>query len=67
MAIGPAGTPGPSDRSREKELAHRLRYRSGAPAGEQLEILPPSTPNPEPKRAALFRLWDWIVRRWNGD
>lgn len=67
MAVGPAGTPGPSDRSREKELAHRNRYRGGGQAGEQLKIQPPEHQPPAPKRWAPFRLWGWMSRRWNGE
>jgi hypothetical protein len=67
MAMGPGGTPGPADRSREKELAHRNRYRSGRSAGEQLEIRPPSEQPPPPKQWAPIRLLNWISRKWNGD
>ncbi|TVR70140.1 MAG: hypothetical protein EA415_13285 [Sphaerobacteraceae bacterium] len=67
MGSGMGGHPGPSDRSREKELVHRNRYRGGGSAGEQLEIRPPKNPPPPPKPWAPIRLWEWISRRWNGD
>ncbi len=67
MFVGPAGAPGPSDKSREKELAHRHRYRSGASASEQLEIRPPGRQPPPPKQWAPLRLLTWISRKWNGD
>jgi hypothetical protein len=67
MDTGMGGFPGPSDRSREKQLAHDHRYRAGGPASERLEIGPPSTPAPETKPFAPLRLWSWLVRRWNGE